>query len=151
MPEFEPFHRQQVRPPGAQQWAVVKQLARFNRVGHGITGDPRQASSPGAGDEKGSTTVGFLSRALAWFIGQGTECRRVRSDNGSAKKVLRLAESCSGHGTEGQADQALRDALRHLSRQKRPATGHLRIEYGRRCPMALGGLTPQQRLTELLA
>jgi hypothetical protein len=69
----------------------IKQLARFNRVGHRITGDPRKGSSPGAGfekihvavegatclsydeglaGEKGPTTVGFLSRAVAWFNGQ---------------------------------------------------------------------------------
>jgi hypothetical protein len=35
-------------------------------------------------DEKGPTTVGFLSRAVAWFNGQGIECRRVLSDNGAA-------------------------------------------------------------------
>jgi hypothetical protein len=28
---------------------------------------------------------------------------------------------------------------------------YLRIEYGRRCPMALGGFTPQQRLPVLQA
>jgi transposase InsO family protein len=45
-------------------------------------------------DEKGPTTVAFLSRAVAWFNGQeyryaeakGYECRRVLSDNGSAYK-----------------------------------------------------------------
>ena len=34
----------------------------------------------------GPTTVGFLSRAVAWFNGQGVECKRVLSDNGSAYK-----------------------------------------------------------------
>lgn len=37
-------------------------------------------------DEKGPTTVGFLSRAVTWFNGQGIECRRVLSDNGSVYK-----------------------------------------------------------------
>jgi hypothetical protein len=45
-------------------------------------------------DEKGQSTVGFHSRAAAWFNGQGYryveakgyECRRVLSDNGSAYK-----------------------------------------------------------------
>ena len=70
----------------------IKELARFERVGHRITGDPRKGSSPGAGyekvhvavddatrlsyvvvlaDEKGPTTVGFLSRGVALFNGQG--------------------------------------------------------------------------------
>ena len=72
--------------PGDMIDVDINQLARFQRVGHRITGDPRQASSPGAGyekvhvavddatrlsyvevwaDEKGPTTVGFLSRAVA--------------------------------------------------------------------------------------
>ncbi len=38
-------------------------------------------------DEKGPTTVGFLSQAVAWFNGQGIECRLVLSDNGSAYKT----------------------------------------------------------------
>jgi hypothetical protein len=82
-----------------------KQMARFERVGHRITGDPRKGSSPGAGDEnvhgavddatclsyvevlpdeKGPTVVGFLSCAVAGFNGQGIECRWVLSDNGAA-------------------------------------------------------------------
>lgn len=36
--------------------------------------------------EKGPTTVGIRSRAVAWFNSQGIECRRVLSDNGSAYK-----------------------------------------------------------------
>jgi len=35
-------------------------------------------------DEQQATTIGFLSRAVAWFNGQGAECRQVMSDNGSA-------------------------------------------------------------------
>jgi hypothetical protein len=34
-------------------------------------------------DQQG-TAIGFLRRALAWFNGQGVECRQVMSDNGSA-------------------------------------------------------------------
>ncbi len=108
-----PVHRYQWERPGDMIHVDIKQLARFNRVGHRITGDPRKGSSPGAGyekvhvavddaarlayvevlaDEKGPTTVGFLSRGVAWFNGQGYRCaeakgyacRRVLSDNGSA-------------------------------------------------------------------
>jgi hypothetical protein len=35
-------------------------------------------------DEQKPTVIGFLSRAVAWFNGQGIECRRVMSDNGPA-------------------------------------------------------------------
>jgi hypothetical protein len=83
----------------------TKQLARFKRVGHRITGDCRLGCSHGAGyekthvaiddatrlacvevlpDEKQATTMGFLLRAMAWFNSQGITCRRVLSDNGSA-------------------------------------------------------------------
>jgi hypothetical protein len=80
----------------------TKQLARFERVGHRITGDRRLGSSRGAGyenahvaiddttrlsyvevlpDEKQATTVGFLLRAVAWFEDQGITCKRVLSSN----------------------------------------------------------------------
>jgi hypothetical protein len=83
----------------------TKQLARFKRDGHRITGDRRQSCSRGAGyekvhvtidvatrlvyvevlpDEQKATTVGFLARAFGWFGVQGITCRRVLSDNGSA-------------------------------------------------------------------
>ena len=38
-------------------------------------------------DEKGPTTVDFLSRALAWFNDQGIERRRVLTGNGSTHKT----------------------------------------------------------------
>ena len=80
----------------------TKQLARFERVGHRITGDRRLGSSRGAGyenahvaiddttrlsyvevlpDEKPATTVGFLLRAVAWFEDHGITCKRVLSSN----------------------------------------------------------------------
>jgi hypothetical protein len=83
----------------------VKSLARFRKVGHRITGDRQQGRSNGVGydkvhlavdnatrlayvevpaDEQKPTVIGFLSRAIAWFNGQGIECRRVMSDNGPA-------------------------------------------------------------------
>jgi hypothetical protein len=73
-----------------------EQLARFDRVGHRITGDRRLGRSAGGGyekahvvintarllayaevlpDEKQATTVGFLIRAVAWFGPQGIKCR----------------------------------------------------------------------------
>ena len=76
----------------------IEQLALFNRVGHRFTGDPRKGSSPGVGcekvhvavddatrpsyagvlpDEKGLTTMRFLSRAVAWFNCQGIKCLRL--------------------------------------------------------------------------
>ena len=99
----------------------TKQLARFARVGHRITGDrcQCQGSSRGAGyekahvaiddvtrlayvevlpDEKQATTMGFLLRAVAWFEGQGISGRRVISDNGSAYRSKPWREACSTLG-----------------------------------------------------
>ena len=93
----------------------TKQLARFERIGHRITGDRRLGSSRGAGyekahvviddatrladaevlpDEKQATTVGFLLRAVAWFDTQGITCKRVLSDNGSAYRSKPWREAC---------------------------------------------------------
>jgi hypothetical protein len=93
----------------------TKQLARFERVGHRITGDRRQGSSRGAGyekvhvaiddatrlayvevlaDEQKATTVGFLARAVGWFSEQGITCRRVLSDNGSSYRSGDWRKAC---------------------------------------------------------
>ena len=42
--------------------------------------------------------IGFLSRAIAWFNGQGIECRRVMSDNGPAYVSKALAKACRALG-----------------------------------------------------
>jgi len=94
----EPVRRYQWAQPGDMIHVDTKQLARFERVGHRITGDRRLGCSHGAGhekahvsiddatrlayvellpDEKQATTVGFLLRAVVWFIGQGISGRRV--------------------------------------------------------------------------
>jgi transposase len=101
----EPVRRYQWAQPGDMIHVDTKQLARFERVGHRITGDRRKGCSPGAGyekahvavddatrmayvevlpDEQKATTVGFLVRAVSWFNSQGITCWRVLSDNGSA-------------------------------------------------------------------
>ena len=93
----------------------TKQLSRFERIGHRITGDRRLGSSRGAGyekahvaiddatrltyvevlpDEKHATSVGVLLRAVAWFDTQGITCVRVVSDNGSAYRSKPWREAC---------------------------------------------------------
>ena len=83
----------------------TKQLARFERVGHRITGDRRQGSSRGAGyekeqvaiddatrlayvevlpDEQKAITVGFQARAVGWLSQQRITRRRVLSDKGTS-------------------------------------------------------------------
>ncbi len=101
----EPVRGYKWARPGDIIRVDTKQLARFERVVHWITGDRRLGSSRGADygrthvaiddatrlgygevlpDEKRATMVGFLLRAVAGFDGQGISCRRVLSDNASA-------------------------------------------------------------------
>ena len=100
-----PVQRYERQTPGDLIHIDVKKLARFRKVGHRITGNRQQGRSTGVGydrvhvaiddstrlayvevlaDEQQATAIGFLSRAVAWFNGQGVECRQVMSDNGSA-------------------------------------------------------------------
>jgi hypothetical protein len=46
----------------------------------------------------GATTVGFLSRAVAWSSGQGIECRRVLGDKGCVYKSHSWREACQDMG-----------------------------------------------------
>ena len=111
-----PVQRYQWEKPGVMIHVDTKQLARFQRVGHRITGDRRQGCSRGAGyekvhvavddatrlayvevlpDEQKATTVGFLTRAVGWFSEQGITCHRVLSDNGSSYRSGEWRKACS--------------------------------------------------------
>jgi transposase InsO family protein len=49
-------------------------------------------------DEQQGTAIGFLSRSLAWFNGQGVESAHVMSDNGPAYISRRFAKACKVFG-----------------------------------------------------
>lgn len=112
----EPVRRYQRERPGELLHLDIKKLARFDGVGHRITGDRRGAST-GMGydclhvaiddatriayvevlpDEKKQSTTGFLVRALRWFKARGVAVERVMTDNGSGyvaklfRKALRI-------------------------------------------------------------
>jgi len=117
----EPVRRYQWAQPGDMIHVDTKQLARFERVGHRITGDRRLGSSPGAGYEKAhvavddatrleqkTTTVGFLVRAVSWFNTQGISCRRVLSDNGSAYRSKQWRKACSAMSLKAKRTRAYR-------------------------------------------
>jgi len=110
-----PVRRYQWERPGDMIHVDIKQLARFERVGHRITGDRRHGSSRGAGyekvhvaiddatrlayvevlpDEQKATTIGFLARAVGWFSVQGITCRRILSDNGPAYRSGEWRKAC---------------------------------------------------------
>jgi transposase InsO family protein len=112
----QPPRRYQRHHPGELIHLDIKKLARFERVGHRITGDRRHAST-GAGydcfhvaiddatrlayvevlpDETRRSTTAFLVRALCWFRARGIQVERVMTDNGSGyvarlfRKALQL-------------------------------------------------------------
>jgi transposase len=110
-----PVQRYQWEKPGDMIHVDTKQLARFERVGHRITGDRRQGCSRGVGyekvhvavddatrlayvevlpDEQKATTVGFLARAVGWFNAQGITCRRILIGNGSAYRSGEWRKAC---------------------------------------------------------
>ena len=114
--ELAPVRRYQRQRPGELLHLDIKKLARFERIGHRITGN-RRGGSEGAGydffhvaiddatrlayvevlpDERRTSTTGFLVRALRWFRARGIRVERVMTDNGSGyvarlfQKALRM-------------------------------------------------------------
>jgi transposase InsO family protein len=178
--------------PGDLIHIDVKKLARFRRIGHRITGNRQQGRSTGVGydlihvviddatrlayvevleDEQQGTAIGFLSRAIAWFNGQGVECRQVMSDNGPAYVSRRFAKACGALGlkhirtrpytqrTNGKAERLIQTLCRewaylmpfhNFEERNRWLTRYLSIYKRIRSHSALGSRSPQQRLNELL-
>jgi len=112
----EPVRRYQRATPGELLHVDIKKLGRFARTGHRIHGDPRTRVR-GVGweyvhvavddasrvtyaevlrDERGTTSVGFLRRAVAYFARLGVRVERVMTDNGSGYISRRYAQQCAG-------------------------------------------------------
>jgi transposase InsO family protein len=187
-----PVQRYEREHPGDLIHIDVKKLARFRKVGHRITGNRQQGRSAGVGydrvhvaiddatrlayvevlaDEQKATAIGFLSRAVAWFNGQGVECRQVMSDNGPAYLSRNFAKACKALGlkhirtrpytprTNGKAERFIQTlckewayAMAFQNSQERDhwLPRYLSIYNRLRKHSALGGRSPQQRLNELL-
>jgi len=195
-----PVQRYERQTPGDLIHTDVKKLARhcfaegfaYRKVGHRITGNRQRGRSTGVGydrvhvaiddatrlayvevlaDEQQATAIGFLSRAVAWFNGQGVECRQVMSDNGSAYISKAFAKACSvlklkhirtrpyTPRTNGKAERFIQTlckewayAIPFQNSQERNAwlPRYLSIYNRIRKHSALGGRSPQQRLHELL-
>ena len=103
----------------------TKRLGRFTRPGHAVTGDRYRTSAErraGVGwefchsmiddhtrradteihpDEKATTVVGLVERALDWFAGHGIPSKRVQTDNAWTYRGLRelLATHAIAHRT----------------------------------------------------
>jgi transposase InsO family protein len=136
----EPPNRYERRHPGELVHVDVKKLGRIptGRAGHRVHGQRRLQRSPRKdgkrtvgweyvhvcvddatrlayvevlGDEKASTAVGFLHRAIAFYRRHGISVQRVMSDNGACYRSTTHALACRALG------------LRHLrTRPYRPRT-----------------------------
>ena len=122
-------------------------------------------------DEQRATTLGFLARAVGWFYEQGISCRRVLSDNGPAYRFCDWRKACQALDlkpistkpytpqTNGKAERFIKTLLgewayvmAYKASKERNLwlPGSLEMYNSHSCHMALGGLTPQQRLQRLL-
>jgi transposase InsO family protein len=121
-------------------------------------------------DEKATTAIGFLRRALAFYRSHGVEVERLMTDNGPAYRSAAHALACRAMGikhirtrpyrpqTNGKAERFIRTMLREWayaavygSSPERAAAlfGWLERYNYRRRHGALGHRPPIQRLREL--
>jgi transposase InsO family protein len=180
-----PVQRCEREHPGDRIHIDVNKLARFRKVNHRITCNRQQGRSAGVGfdrvhvaiddgtrldyvevlaDDQQAAAIGFLSRAVGWFNGQGVQCRQVMSDNGpdlsrsfaKACKALGLRHIRSGPyspRTNGQAERFIQTlckewayAMAFQNSQERDhwLPRYLSIYNRLRKHSALGGRSPQQ-------
>jgi transposase InsO family protein len=149
----EPPNRYERRRPGELLHIDVKKLGGITGIGHRITrqrqtfnATRRQARRTGQragwqfvhvcvddatrlayvevlGDEKATTAVGFLKRAIAFYAAYGVSVERVMTDNGSAYRSTIHAFACRALGirhlrtrpyrprTNGKAERFIRTLL----------------------------------------
>jgi transposase InsO family protein len=114
----EPTVRYEHERPGDLVHIDSKKLGRIVRMGHRITGDPRDRVD-GAGweflfvavddharisftqihaEECGQAAIAFLRASHAYFTGLGVAIRRVLTDNGSAFRCKAFTDACRGLG-----------------------------------------------------
>jgi transposase InsO family protein len=110
----EPIRRYERANPGELIHIDIKKLARFDKVGHRITGE-RRGQSRGVGwefvhvglddasrlacaqvmpDETKESAVVFLEAVLAYFASLGIVVARVMTDNGACYRSRAFAEAC---------------------------------------------------------
>jgi transposase InsO family protein len=150
---LEPARRYERERPGELVHIDVKKLGRFDAAGHRVTGSKRgrktQTTAAGRGrgvvgwefvhiaiddctrlayaevlpDEKATTAIGFLRRAIAFFERHGIKAERLLTDNGSAYRSTVHAIACRALGirhlrtrpyrpqTNGKAERFIRTLL----------------------------------------
>jgi transposase InsO family protein len=146
----EPPNRYERRAPGELVHIDIKKLGRILAPGHRVIGDRRFQRRPGgkgiAGwefvhvaiddysrlayaevltDERASSAVAFLSRALAFFAAHGITVQRVMTDNGSAYRAHKHRLACQRLGlkhlttqpyrprTNGKAERFIQTLINH--------------------------------------
>jgi transposase-like protein len=153
-----PVVRYQRERPGELLHIDTKKLGRIEAVGHRITGD-RRDTKRGAGweavhvgiddasrlaysevlpDERKTSAVPFLERAVGWFALQGVTVERVMTDNGSAYRSHDWRYACAGLAlrhirtrpytprTNGKAERFIQTSLREWAYARPFATSRER-------------------------
>jgi len=186
----EPPNRYERARPGELLHIDVKKLGKIGRPGHRVNGD-RRTRSRGIGweyvhicvddatrlayvevlaDEKATTAVGFLRRAVAHFRSYGIQVERVMTDNGPCYRAILHALACKALAikhlrtrpyrprTNGKAERFIRTmlggwaygAIYASSQERRLAlTGWLDFYNRRRPHGSLGHQPPHARLEAL--
>ena len=192
---LEPARRYERSRPGELVHVDVKKLGRIARPGHRITGSraasgyhrrrynlgwefvhvsvddaTRLAYAEVLGDEKATTAIGFLRRAIAFYRRHGVRVERVMTDNGGAYRSAIHAIACRALGvrhlrtrpywpqTNGKAERFIRTMLggwaygaiyRNSAERTAALDGWLwRYNFTRKHG-ALGRRPPAARLAEL--
>lgn len=188
---LEAPNRYERAEPGELLHIDVKKLGRIAAAGHRVTGS-RRGQTKGIGweyvhvcvddatrlayvevleDEKGTTAVGFLRRAVSHFAAYGIRVRGVMTDNGSAYRSLMHALACRALGlrhlrtrpyrprTNGKAERFIRTLLGgwaygaiYGSSSERTAALHGWLDYynRRRAHGSLSHQAPMTRLRSLM-
>ena len=122
-----PVIRYQRASPGELLHIDTKKLGRIDGIGHRISGDrtgrrrhsgweilhvaiddaARLAYSEMLPDERKSSAIAFLDRALGWFGRHGVAVERVMTDNGSAYRSHAFRRACAAAGLRHLRHQAL--------------------------------------------
>ena len=123
----EPPQRYEHELPGDLVHIDTKKLGRIERMGHRITGNPRD-NTDGAGweflfvaiddharigftdlypDERHASAVQFLRNMIAYFASLGVRVRRILTDNGWSVSFQAFRGSLSSSGLEAQIHPCL--------------------------------------------
>ena len=191
---LEPVERYERDRPGELIHIDVKKLGRIARPGHRMLGRQsagglhrrryehgwefvhiaiddctRLAYVEVLADEKATTAIGFLHRAIAFFARHGITVERLITDNGSAYRSTVHAIACRAHGirhlrtrpyrpqTNGKAERFIRTLLggwaygalyRNSTERTAALDGWLDYYNHRRRHSALGHKPPIARLNE---